>query len=322
MKYKILALIICLWLTQTWCIAKMNLPGKAKLIEGVIYKETPQGVLRLDIFKPDSTSHQTSPVFVFIHGGSWSALDRTTIRSAFRFQMLEKLLQEGYAVVSIDYRLVNDKNEVIYPEPLSDCMDAIRWIRKEQLNYGFDIAKIAVGGCSAGGHLALMTAYAPELLAPGSVELKSYSARVNCCVDIYGPTHLGKMFLPTLLPPVLALAHLVIPKAKMHERQMLLQAFTRQNSLHPWRRHRICKVFSPVSYVDRAVPTIIFHGNKDGLVPFAQSRLLQKKLQKRNKIVSLKVIEGQDHGFPTLDKSRGEKIAAETYNFLLRYNHT
>ncbi|MFA6819771.1 MAG: hypothetical protein WCR53_04395, partial [Bacteroidaceae bacterium] len=99
MKYKILALIICLWLTQTWCIAKMNLPGKAKLIEGVIYKETPQGVLRLDIFKPDSTSHQTSPVFVFIHGGSWSALDRTTIRSAFRFQMLEKLLQEGYAVV-------------------------------------------------------------------------------------------------------------------------------------------------------------------------------------------------------------------------------
>lgn len=321
MKYRTLTLIICLLLTQKWCIAKMNLPSKAQLIEGVIYKETPQGSLKLDIFRPDSTSIKASPVFVFIHGGSWSALDRTTIRSAFRLQMLEKLLQEGYAVVSIDYRLVNDKNEVVYPAPLSDCMDAVRWIRKERLVYGFDISKIAVGGCSAGGHLALMTAYAPESLAPGLLELKSYSARVNCCVDIYGPAHMGKMLRPTLLPPLLALAHLVMPKAKMRERQMLLQAFTGQRSSHPWRRHRLCSVFSPVSYVDKAVPTLIFHGDKDGLVPFAQSRLLQKKLQKRNKTVLLKMIQGQDHGFPTLDKSRGEKIAAETYGFLLSYNH-
>ena len=200
-------------------------------------------------------------------------------------------------------------------------MDAIRWVRKERLVYGFDASKIAVGGCSAGGHLALMTAYAPDSLTPGSADLKTYSAQVNCCVDVYGPAHLGKMLRPSLLPPVVALAHLVLPKSKMCERKMLLEAFTQQGNSHPWRRHRICNLFSPVSYVDRAVPTLIFHGNKDGLVPFAQSRLLQKKLLKRKKTVLLKTIEGQDHGFPSLDKLRGEKIAAETYNFLFRYNH-
>lgn len=321
-KHKIWTLLVVLLLLPiAGCAAKMNLPGRAKLMEGIIYKETPQGNLKLDVFKPDSMSQKSCPVFLFIHGGSWAWLDRTTIRSEFRLQTLQKLLQEGYAVVSIDYRLVNDKNEVIYPAPLSDCKDAVRWIRKECSTYCFDTTRIAVGGCSAGGHLALMTAYAPNSLAVGADEYKSYSARVNCCVDFYGPTHLGKMFLASLLPPFVALAHLVEPKSTMREREKLLRAFTNESGAHPMRRHRMCMRFSPITYADRAVPTIIFHGDKDRLVPFTQSRMLQKKLQKLQKTVSVKTIQGQDHAFPTLDKQRGEQIASETYAFLLNYNH-
>ena len=322
MKREILCILIWLLLLPLGGrIFAITLPGKAKLIEGVTYKETPQGTLKLDIFKPDSTVATKCPVFVFIHGGSWMHLDRTTLRSAFRKQLLDKLLQEGYAVISIDYRLANEKKSVIYPAPLADCKDAVRWIRRESDTYGFDTARIAVGGCSAGGHLSLMTAYSPDALAPGDESLCRYSSHVNCCVDFYGPTHLGKMFLPTLLPPVVALAHLAMPKDLMKTRKTLLWAFTNYSSAHPRKRHRLCKQFSPVTYASHAVPTIIFHGNKDGLVHYVQSQLLQKKMLKQKKAIMLHTLEGEDHGFPTLSQEKGQQIAKDTYNFLVTYNH-
>ena len=45
-------------------------------------------------------------------------------------------------------------------QPVDDCIDAVRFFVKNAAFFGFDTEKLFAGGSSAGGHLALMTAFA------------------------------------------------------------------------------------------------------------------------------------------------------------------
>jgi len=47
--------------------------------------------------------------------------------------------------------------EFPYPVPLDDCWTAIQYILAHASEYSIDTARIAVGGCSAGGHLSAVT---------------------------------------------------------------------------------------------------------------------------------------------------------------------
>ncbi len=317
----IVFILLLLLLRQTACYSKkLHLPGRAQLLENIVYKNTSNGQLHIDLFRPDSLSSVPTPVFVFIHGGSWMELNRHTIRSEFRKTILDKLLGEGYSVVSIDYRLVNYSNEVAYPGPLADCKDAIRWVRKEASHYHFDTSNISVGGCSAGGHLAMMAAYAPDALAPGDKDLASYSSRVNSCIDIYGPTRLAGLLFPKLAGPALWAAKLFFPPRAIKMRKALLWAFSRQNGGSPLSRSKGCKLYSPLTYTGRAVPTLILHGTKDKVVPFSQAEKLEKQLRKGNVDFQMKPVEGEDHGFHTLTRSGKDEIAEAVAAFIAAHS--
>lgn len=313
----LLAVLLLLLLQPAVSLAKkLQLPGRAQLIEGIVFKNTPTGQLCADLFRPDSLSSAVTPVFVFIHGGSWMELNRHTIRTGFRKTILDKLLDNGYSVLSIDYRLVNYNNDVAYPGPLADCKDAIRWVRKEARKYHFNVSSISVGGCSAGGHLAMMVAYAPDLLAPGSNDLSSYSSAVNSCVDIYGPTLLSGLLHPKLSGPALWIAKLFFPSKAIKMRQALLWSFSHQEGKLPLSPTKACRLYSPLTYTDSAVPTLILHGTKDKVVPYSQARKLEKRLRKNHLYFQLKPVVGQDHGFPSLNRAGQDEIAEAVVNFV------
>ncbi len=317
----IIVILLLLLLQQTVCYSKkLNLPGRAQLIENIVYKNTANGQLHVDLFRPDSLSSVQTPVFVFIHGGSWMELNRHTIRSEFRKAILDKLLCKGYSVVSIDYRLVNYRNEVAYPGPLADCKDAIRWVRKEASRYHFDVSNISVGGCSAGGHLAMMAAYAPDALAPGDKGLALYPSSVNCCIDIYGPTRLTGLLFPKLAGPTLWAAKLFFPPQAIKMRKALLWAFSRQDGNSPLSRSKGCKLYSPLTYAAQAVPTLILHGTKDKVVPFSQAEKLEKQLRKAKVDFQMKPVEGEDHGFHTLNRAGKDEIAEAVAAFIAAHS--
>lgn len=92
----------------------------------------------------DVPQARSDRVFVFIHGGAYFrgsvATSRATaaaIGAATRARTL-----------SIDYRLAP---EHVFPAAVDDCLSAYRWL----LDSGFESARIAVGGISAGGGLTL-----------------------------------------------------------------------------------------------------------------------------------------------------------------------
>ena len=313
----LMAVLLLLLLQPAVSFAKkLQLPGRAQLIEGIVFKSTPTGRLCAALFRPDSLSSAATPVFVFIHGGSWMELNRHTIRTGFRKTILDKLLENGYSVVSIDYRLVNYNNDVAYPEPLADCKDAIRWVRKEAAKYHFNVSGISVGGCSAGGHLAMMAAYAPDLLAPGDKGLSSYSSAVNSCIDIYGPTLLSGLLYPRLAGPALWAAKLFFPSKAIKMRKALLWSFSHQEGKRPLSSTKACRLYSPLMYTDSAVPTLILHGTKDKVVPYSQARKLEKRLRKNHVYFQMKPVEGQDHGFPSLSRAGRDEIAEAVVDFV------
>src|SRR5690606_143096 len=103
----------------------------------VSYKKTPSdSAIMLDIFLPDSNSLKKYPVLLIIHSGGWVEGDKELETIYYMQRLKSELLKNGFAVISIDYRLVG-KN-VHLPTPIEDCKDAIRWVRAHSEEYRFD----------------------------------------------------------------------------------------------------------------------------------------------------------------------------------------
>lgn len=99
----------------------------------------------LDIFPADRPG---APVFVFIHGGYWRAL------SAGDFSCVALGLQRrGITVVVPDYALCP---AVTIDEIVRQMRAACAWVLRHIGEHGGDPARVAIGGSSAGGHLAAM----------------------------------------------------------------------------------------------------------------------------------------------------------------------
>jgi len=90
-----------------------------------------------------------APVLFYLHGGGWAmgsveTVDRMCRRIADR---------SGCAVLSVDYRLAPEHP---YPAALDDAETALAWLRGAAP--GVDATRVAVGGDSAGAHLAAVLA--------------------------------------------------------------------------------------------------------------------------------------------------------------------
>ena len=108
--------------------------------------------LRLRIYTPPKPLHsRPMPVLVYLHGGGWAAGSVETHDPFCR--LLAPLA--GVSIVSVDYRLAPESP---YPAALEDAHEAVLWTVKQAAGWGADPAHLALGGDSAGGHLAAVIA--------------------------------------------------------------------------------------------------------------------------------------------------------------------
>jgi len=92
-----------------------------------------------------------APLLVYYHGGGWVVGDLDSHDNVCRF--LAKLA--GVKVLSVDYRLAPEHP---FPAAVDDAMTAFTYAVKNAAELGIDPDRIAVGGDSAGGNLAAVTA--------------------------------------------------------------------------------------------------------------------------------------------------------------------
>jgi acetyl esterase len=93
------------------------------------------------------------PVLLYFHGGGF------TIGSVATHEPLCRHLAHlaHCAVVSVDYRLAPAAK---FPTAVEDTWDSLAWLREHAKSLNLDPARIALGGDSAGGTLATVTAIA------------------------------------------------------------------------------------------------------------------------------------------------------------------
>lgn len=111
------------------------------------YKLINQYELKVDVYL--TNQKKNSPGILWLHGGGLIMGDRQMINQ----RQLEIYLQEGFTVVSPDYRLAPEaKVESI----IEDVEDAFYWLKNNANDFGIDANQIGLVGHSAGSYLALL----------------------------------------------------------------------------------------------------------------------------------------------------------------------
>lgn len=256
---------------------------------------------RLDVYLP-ATGDGPFPVVLHIHGGAFAMGDKRDLP-------LEPFLgglKQGYAVVSVNYRLSGEAN---FPAALQDLKASVRWLRANSDEYLLDPDRIAACGGSSGGHLAAMlalTADVPELddLQLGHPDLPCH---VQAAVDWFGPTDFLKM-----------------------DEQLAesgLGPCDHNQAVSPESRYlgaRITEVpekvrqANPITYVRADIPPILIqHGRMDSMVPVQQSALLAEEIEKRagRDRVEFDILEHAVHGDPLFESDENMR---RVFSFLDR----
>jgi hypothetical protein len=78
-----------------------------------------------------------------------------------------------------------------------DVKRAIAWMKKNAGVYGINPDRIVVGGGSAGGHLALMTAYTANDLQFTPKELEGKDNSIRAVISFYGPCNMEVTYYHT-----------------------------------------------------------------------------------------------------------------------------
>ena len=281
--------------------------------KNIAYKISEQrDSLLLDLFLPGVVATDKKvPVVVMIHGGAWVEGDRSLEAYYYTQQLKKQLNKNGIAVVSIDYTLLS--KTVHLPAPVADCKDAVRWIRAHARKYGFDPDNIGLWGGSAGGHLALLTAYTNDTEWPGSPQLAGISAKTNYVIDFFGPTDLNALLKPDAGWLTVLLAKLFIPKLLPY-REKIAYALTGY-AIDPDKQKVIetARLYAPLNYITAAtVPTFIFHGTRDKVVPLRQSRQLHRMLTAHKITNELIIVKKGDHGFNNISRERTDALIQQT----------
>ncbi|MBC04302.1 MAG: esterase [Phycisphaerae bacterium] len=244
-----------------------DLRADVRLVPDVAYAGDGHPRRRLTLVLPKQpTVSGPLPLIVYIHGGGWRAGDH---RSGVR--VLEGLVATGrFAGASIGYRLTD---EVTWPEPYDDCRRALRWLRENAPGMGIDPARIMTYGHSAGGHLATMLAVREE--GPD---------RIAGAIDFFGPKDLLAMRAQSP-------ADGIIDHDAPGSPESLLVGGAVQE------RPEIARAASPIGFVGPGdPPLLVVHGDRDRLVPFAQSETFVKAIRKAGGSVVFLEIEGGGHG--------------------------
>jgi len=111
----------------------------------------PHGQVPCRLYLPDNA--EKPPLMIYAHGGgfmqgslpSWDAMLRELVR------------QSGVAALSVDYRLSPEHR---FPVAYEEMVAMIRLAAREGAGFGIDPTRLAIGGDSAGGNLALAAALA------------------------------------------------------------------------------------------------------------------------------------------------------------------
>ncbi|CAE7947410.1 lipM [Symbiodinium sp. KB8] len=230
--------------------------------------EKPQGPIRLEQIRPSSLEAPIDvwwpgvpapkngyPVLFLIHGGAWRGGHR---RCSPQAPLLQALAAAGFLIVSCEYRR---RRGAQWPVQLEDCKAALDWLEKEGAALGADLSDVSIAGASAGGHLAAL------LLARGASAIR-FRAVLLCYPALDPADRTGATVKSPFSCSVLGV------RRGMSFLAWFFEVFVLWCDRQLWVSAEPLEAMKAASQELAGAwpPTLIIHGELDGVVPVEHSR--------------------------------------------------
>jgi acetyl esterase/lipase len=193
----------------------------------------------------------------------------------------------------------------MFPAQIHDIKAAIRYLRGNADDFGYNASQIGILGTSSGGHLVSVMAVSnanAQMKGTGGDYLDQ-SSDVQAVVSYYGASNLTTI-LDQSTPRGL--------RVRMPALDLLIGG-------QPKDQQVLARLASPVFHVSaNAAPLLMLHGDQDPQMPINQSHELYFAYQEQGQEVQLEVVHGAAHGGPLFVNDGNNTIVKEFLDRHLR----
>ncbi len=285
------------------------------------YKNVNGLEIRADVHGADAGT--VRPVIMSIHGGALMMGSREGIDG----QLKSMLLEAGYVIVSVDYRLAP---ETMLPGIIEDVEDAYQWTLQEGPRlFNADTTRIAVTGSSAGGYLTLVTGHRCVPRPAALISFFGYGDLIGSWYSSPSPharhhtTTMSEADAQAVAggPPVSEASHRHGDGGAFY--QHCRQRGTWPRAVSGWDPKLEAEAFHPYMpavNVDASYPpTLLIHGTADTDVPYEQSVMMADALARNGVEHTLISIEGGEHGLGGGPKEQIDAAYQQAFCFIERH---
>lgn len=280
---------------------------------GVVYKTVGQRELELDLYYPGAGTEAPFPVIVYTHGGGWSAGSRFNASNGLFGPLFKKLLHQGFAVASVDYRLCRKDGPVRMRDCVIDSKDALRFLVKNSGALNIDPDRVFVFGDSAGGHIAQMLLLTPPSSLTGDDALADIDYKIVAGLSWYGPSDFENQDL---------FNHDDSPDFRDRFGPRILG----EGEVTPEEKRHLYREMSPVNYLKKdSPPLLMVQGDKDTTIPVKHAHHMKKRAQELNAPVELLIVKNSGHNWRKVDadiEPSRDEIIRSTAEFFVRHAKT
>ena len=142
------------WMTENFRPYDLNPKPQVAAIEAFTVPSIADGEsvdIPVRLYRPTNPDNGLLPILVYFHAGGYVFGDLETLDGFCRCFAQEA----GSLVLSVDYRRAPEHK---FPAAIEDCYAATLWAGNHAAELGADPNRLAVGGDSSGGTLAIVTA--------------------------------------------------------------------------------------------------------------------------------------------------------------------
>ncbi|CAA6678500.1 MULTISPECIES: alpha/beta fold hydrolase [unclassified Lentimonas] len=296
-------------MTELAGLERPVLPTQGEAQLNVLYKNLPEESLYLDLYYPPNTEKGDLPVVVFTHGGGWGAGSKEGAAQGSHRDLFLKVLDEGFCVAAVNYRLARMYGDNYVPECVADCKDAVRFLAKHADAYGISADKFYSIGNSAGGHLSMMLLLSPPDQQLGAPELADADYTMVAGVSWYGWANQEHEEL------------FIKPNKPQKEPLRVNHSLIARPGLTPEAHTAIIHEMSPSTWLTpESPPLFMLHGTEDQTIIVQHAYWMKELADKRGADVEILIVEGAGHGWSNKGiQPTQEEVIQATVDFFVKH---
>ncbi len=229
---------------------------------------------RFDLYLPAGIDKKRdNGIILFVHGGSWNSGRKEDMAWACK-----RYAKEGYITATMNYTLVgeNSKGSIKgMDREIKACVEALRHTAD---SLGVNVGKMAIGGYSAGGHLAMLYAFTHR---------HDSAIPLAFCISYVGPSDMN--FLFPVNSGIIYKANQELQSGVKGETCKAIDGmiYSMTGDLGETKEYKaeemdsILRSISPITYIsDGTLPAVFAYGAKDQLVRIPHADSLEARYQR------------------------------------------